>query len=150
MNINADYPKSAGNSQGGGFWAAKLKWAGYDGLIVQGKSSKPVYLLVQNGKAELRDASHLWGKKTRETEDLLRQELGDPQCSVACIGPAGERCLRASIILNDSNHVAAKSGAGQIMGSKLLKALVVSGRMGGVPLADAASFANLPLNTGQW
>lgn len=145
VNINADYPKSAGNSQGGGFWAAKLKWAGYDGLIVQGKSSKPVYLLVQNGKAELRDASHLWGKKTRETEDLLRQELADPQCSVACIGPAGERCLRASIILNDSNHVAAKSGSGQIMGSKLLKALVVSGRMGGVPLADAGKFCELAL-----
>ncbi len=145
VNLNADYEKTAGNSWGGGFWAAKLKWEGYDGVIIQGKSSKPVYLVIERGKVEVRDASHLWGKRTRETEDLLRKEMGDPDCSIACIGPSGERCLLASVVLTDTNHVAGKSGGGQIMGSKLLKAIVVSGRGGGVPLADAKKFVELAL-----
>jgi aldehyde:ferredoxin oxidoreductase len=145
VSIDANYPKSAGNSWGGGFWAARLKWEGYDGIIIKGKCSKPSYLFIQRGKIELRDASHLWGKKTRETENLIREELGNTECSIACIGPAGERCLPASIVLTDTNHVAAKSGAGQIMGSKLLKAIVVSGRGGPVPLADTRKFIELAL-----
>jgi len=145
VNLNADYPKTAGNAWGGGFWAAKLKWEGYDGVIIQGKSSKPVYLLIQRDKVELCDATHLWGKKTRETENLIRKELGDTECSISCIGPSGERCLPASIVLTDTNHASAKSGAGQIMGSKLLKAIAVSGRGGPVPLADATKFVELAL-----
>ena len=140
VGLNPDFPKSPGTSWGGGFWAAKLRWAGYDGLIVQGKSSEPAYLLLRNGKATLCGAKHLWGKETRETEDLIREEIGDPECSAVCIGPAGERCLPGSILLNDQQHVSAKSGAGQLMGSKLLKAIAISGRGDPVPLADTRRF----------
>lgn len=145
ISLSTDFAKAAGTSWGGGFWPAKLKWAGYDGIIVQGKSSEPVYLLLKNGKPELREAGHLWGKETRETEDLIRKELGDPECSAVCIGPAGERCLPASILLNDQNHVSGKSGAGQLMGSKLLKAIAISQRGGSVPVVDAKKLTELAL-----
>ncbi len=145
VNLFNACPKEPGTSAGGGFWAAKLKWAGYDGIIVQGKSSEPVFILIQNGKPVLRDARHLWGKETRETENLIRKELGDPQCSAACIGPAGERCLPGSIVLNDQNHASAKSGAGELMGSKLLKAIAISGRGKPVPLADVKKLTELAL-----
>jgi len=145
IDLGSEFPKAPGTSWGGGFWAARLKWAGYDGIVVQGKSSEPVYLLLKNGKPELREASHLWGKESRETEDLIREELRDPQCSAACIGPAGERCLPASIVLNDQNHTANKGGAGELMGSKLLKAIAISQRGGSVPLADAKKFTELAL-----
>jgi aldehyde:ferredoxin oxidoreductase len=146
VNLDSGFHKSPGNSWGGGFWAAKLRWAGYDGLIVQGKSSGPVYLLLQDGKPMLREASHLWGKETLDTENLIRKELGDPQCSAVCIGPAGERCLPASIILNDQHHAACKGGAGQLMGSKQLKAIAISGRPGNtVPLADIKNLTELAL-----
>jgi len=111
----------------GGFWGPELKWAGYDGVFVSGASPKPVYLLLSGGKAELRDASHLWGKDTNETDDILQQELGKPQARVACIGPAGEACSLISGIVNERGRIAARSGVGAVMGSKRLKAVVVRG-----------------------
>lgn len=75
------------DSNSGGFWGPELKWAGYDGVFISGISPKPVYLLLSRGKVELRDASHLWGKDTNETDDILQQELG--QVRVTCIGPPG-------------------------------------------------------------
>jgi aldehyde:ferredoxin oxidoreductase len=120
INLYSDFPKSPGTSWGGGTWAAKLRWGGYDGIIIKGKAEKPMYLLINDGKPSLHDASHMWGKETRDTEALIQKEIGDPQCSAACIGPAGERCLPASIVLNEHVHVAGKGGAGQVMGSKLL------------------------------
>ena len=111
----------------GGFWGPELKWAGYDGVFISGASQKPVYLLLSGGKAELRDALHLWGKDTNETDDMLQQELGEPQVRVACIGPAGEACSLISGIVNDRGRIAARSGVGAVMGSKRLKAVVVRG-----------------------
>ena len=111
----------------GGFWGPELKWAGYDGVFISGASPKPVYLLLSGGKAELRDASHLWGKDTNETDDILQQELGKPQARVACIGPAGEACSLISGIVNERGRIAARSGVGAVMGSKRLKAVVVRG-----------------------
>jgi aldehyde:ferredoxin oxidoreductase len=137
MTAHADIPKSCGTAWGGGFWAAKLKMAGYDGIIVQGKASKPQYLSIHNCRPELRDATHLWGKDTHETEEYLREELGDPSASVVAIGPAGENILPGALMANDRNHVAAKAGGGTVMGSKRLKCIAISGRLGGVPVADA-------------
>ena len=145
MTTHADIPKSCGTAWGGGFWAAKLKWSGYDGIIIQGMASKPTYLSIHDGKPELRDARHLWGKDTHETEEILRRELSDPSASVAAIGPAGENVLPGACVANDTNHIAAKAGGGTVMGSKRLKCIAISGRMGGVPVADGKMLTELAI-----
>lgn len=109
-----------------GFWGVALKGAGYDGLIIQGKAASPVYLFIHDGHASLRDASRVWGKGTRATEDLLREEVGLKDAKVLCIGPAGENLHPAGMLVNDYNHTAAHSG-GAVFGSKNLKAIVVCG-----------------------
>ena len=125
------------DSNSGGFWGPTLKWAGYDAVFITGISSKPVYLILSDGKAELRDASHLWGKDTYETEDILLQELGQSQWRISCIGPAGESCSLMSGIVNERGRIAARSGVGAVMGSKRLKALAVQGgRKNEIAIAD--------------
>ncbi|MBI4288111.1 MAG: aldehyde ferredoxin oxidoreductase family protein [Chloroflexi bacterium] len=117
-----------GDSQSGGYWGSELKFAGFDAIVVHGRAAGPVYLLVQDGKAELRDAGHLWGKATAETQKLLRDEHGDPGLRVAQIGPAGERLVRYACIINDLHDAAGRTGLGAVMGSKNLKAIAVRGR----------------------
>ena len=113
-----------GNS-GGGF-APYMKFAGFDAIIVEGCAEKPVYLHVYDGEAELRDASHLWGKDVWETETLLRKELGQ-DIHTAIIGPAGENLVRIAAIMVDRNNAVSRSGLGCVMGSKKLKAVAVHG-----------------------
>ncbi|HVE16307.1 MAG TPA: aldehyde ferredoxin oxidoreductase N-terminal domain-containing protein [Chthoniobacterales bacterium] len=115
-----------GRGASSGFWAVYLKAAGYDGIIIEGASARPVYLFINEGGAELRDASRVWGKGARATEDLLRQEVGLKDAKVMSIGPAGENLVRAAMLCNDYNHNAAHS-AGAVFGSKKLKAIVVYG-----------------------
>jgi aldehyde:ferredoxin oxidoreductase len=122
-----------GDANSGGYFGAFMKFAGYDALFFTGISEKPVYLFINNGKAELRDAAHIWGKDTYQTEEILKSELGK-DVEVACIGPAGENRSRISAIINKS-RTAARSGLGAVMGSKKLKAVAVKGNMK-VPLAD--------------
>jgi len=117
------------DSNSGGFFGPELKAAGYDAVFFSGIAPKPVYLLVSEGKAELKDASHLWGKDTYETDDILQQELGEPQTRVVCIGPAGEKCSLISSIIHDKGRAAGRSGVGAVMGSKRLKAVAVRGSM---------------------
>ena len=126
-----------GDANVGGYMAHELKRAGYDGILVQGISPHPVYLLIHQGKAELRDASHLWGKDTKETEEALRKEIGDPRLRVACIGPAGEAQSLISTIMTEAREgrAAARSGLGAVMGSKRLKAIAVRGQ-NEIPVAD--------------
>jgi aldehyde:ferredoxin oxidoreductase len=124
------------DSNSGGFFGPELKVAGYDGVFFSGISAKPVYLWISSGKAELRDASSLWGKDTTETEDALLQELGEPKAKVACIGPSGEACTLMAGIVTDKGRMAARSGLGAVMGSKRLKAVVVKGDKK-VAVADA-------------
>ena len=109
-----------------GYWATYLKAAGYDGIILTGASPRPVYLYIDEGKAELRDAANFWGLGTRATEDRLREAVGHREAKVLCIGPAGENMNRAAMLANDYNHFAAHSG-GAVLGSKKLKAIVVHG-----------------------
>lgn len=113
-------------SNSGGHWGAELKYAGYDGLIFEGKSDKPVYLHIENGAAELKDASDLWGKLVSETTDLLNERHGE-KARVLTIGPAGEKLSRIAAIMNDKDRAAGRSGVGAVMGSKMLKAIVVRG-----------------------
>jgi aldehyde:ferredoxin oxidoreductase len=114
-------------SNSGGTFGPELKTAGYDGVFFTGISPKPVYLLIKDGKAELRDAASAWGKDTYQTEDILHQELGDKDLKIACIGPGGEACSLLAGIVNEKGRIAARGGVGAVMGSKKLKALVVKG-----------------------
>lgn len=128
-------------SNSGGMFPTELRKAGWDGLIFQGKASQPVYLWLDGQKAELREASHLWGKTTHETDELIRLET-DPQVKVACIGPAGERLVRFASIMNDKDRAAGRSGVGAVMGSKNLKAVAVRGK-GSIPLHDPKAFREI-------
>ncbi len=124
-----------GEANSGGFFGPELKFAGFDGVIIEGRAEKPVYLWVGEGRAELRDAAHLWGRDTFETEDALRAELADRKVRVACIGPAGEKLVRFAAVMNDKGRAAARTGLGAVMGSKNLKAVAVRGTKR-VPVAD--------------
>ena len=108
-----------GDANSGGYFGPYLKFAGFDAVFFTGISPKPVYLLVDNGKAQLKDAGNIWGKDTYETEDLLTAEYGK-QSRVACIGPAGEKLSLIAGILTDHGSLAARSGLGAVMGSKKL------------------------------
>src|SRR5438034_1176161 len=125
-----------GEAEAGGFWGAELKHAGYDGIIVQGKADKPVYLWIDETTVEIRDAAHLWGKRTGEVEDAIRAETGDRLVRIAQAGVAGENLVRYAMIVNDLNEIAGRTGMGAVMGSKNLKAIAVRGKKQ-VPLADA-------------
>ncbi len=129
VNINAKSPISGaiGDSQGGGFFPAEMKFAGFDGIVVKGKSPKPVYLWIKDGVAELRDASRLSGKITGEAESALKQELGDEKIEVLQHGPAAEKGVLFSSALSMSNRNNGRTGMGLVMASKNLRAVVVRG-----------------------
>lgn len=110
----------------GGSWGVYLKSAGFDGIVVSGISPEPVYLVLDDGKAELRDARHLWGKGVTETDRLIKEEL-DEDFNVACIGIAGENLVRYAAIINDVHRAAGRCGVGMVMGAKRLKAVAASG-----------------------
>ena len=116
-----------GEAEAGGYWGAELKRAGFDAIIIEGKASEPVYLWVQDEKAELRDASNLWGLEIKKSQETIRSELGDNGVKVAQIGPGGEKHVRYASVVNDMNHVAGRCGMGAVMGSKNLKAVAVKG-----------------------
>ncbi len=121
------------STQANGYLAAFLKFCGFDGVIVQGAARKWSYLYIHDGTAELRNAEHLLGKDTWETEDAIKQELGE-QCSVHSIGPAGENLVRFACIVGDRGHVASKDGVGAVMGAKKLKAIVAKRSKSVVPV----------------
>jgi aldehyde:ferredoxin oxidoreductase len=115
-----------GDSQCGGFWPARCKFAGFDAIVIEGRSAVPVYLLVRDGDIEIRDARHLWGKKTGDVEDLLKGAHGDEVEVLQC-GPAGEKLVRYASLINMCNRANGRTGMGAVMGSKRLKAVVVGG-----------------------
>jgi len=128
-------------SNSGGYFGAELKFAGWDMVIVEGASAKPVYLLITDGHAELVDAGHLWGRTVWETEERIRTAHLDPQIRVAAIGRAGENRVLYAAIVNDLHRAAGRSGVGAVMGSKKLKAIAVRGtRTDAFRLADPDAF----------
>jgi len=127
-------------SNSGGFFGAELKFAGWDMVIFEGKSKKPVYLAIEDDKAELRDAAHLWGKTVWQTEEIIKKAHQDPQTRVASIGRAGENGVLYACIVNDLHRAAGRSGVGTVMGSKNLKAVAVRGTKGGGAIKDAKAF----------
>ena len=135
----------ASSSQANGFFGAYLKFCGFDAIVITGKAESPVYLNIQEGHAELRDAVPLKGKDTWETESLIKKELGKTkrELSVFGIGPAGENLVKFACIVGDEGHVAAHNGIGAVMGSKNLKAVAVARGRRRVPVRDSEKFASL-------
>ena len=127
--VGAKSPLTGGiaKAETGGYWMAELKRAGYDVIIIEGKSDKPVYLWVQDGEATIKDAGNLWGKETLETETAIRAELGDKKIQATMIGPAGENQVRYACVMEGCYDAAARGGLGAVMGSKKLKAVAVRG-----------------------
>ncbi|OPX64824.1 aldehyde ferredoxin oxidoreductase family protein [Methanoregula sp. PtaB.Bin085] len=115
------------SANSGGVFGWKMKKAGFDAIVVSGKAKKPAWLFLDNGKAEIRDASGLWGKTTGQTTDAIQNELNDKGVRVACIGPAGEKLVRFACIINEKTRAAGRGGVGAVMGSKNLKAIAARG-----------------------
>jgi len=128
INANAKSPISGGigDSQSGGFFPAELKFAGFDGIVIKGKSPKPVYLAIVDGRTELREAAHLLGKKTGEVDDILHREV-DPKAEILQHGPAAEKGVLFSSLVSMSNRLNGRTGMGLVMASKNLKAVVARG-----------------------
>ena len=143
INANAKSPISGGigDSQGGGFFPAELKFAGFDGIVIKGKSPKPVYLAILEGNAELRDAAHLLGKKTGEVDDIIHSEV-DPKAEILQHGPAAEKGVLFSSLVSMSNRNNGRTGMGLVMASKNLKAVVARGRKR-VTLANPKALTDL-------
>jgi aldehyde:ferredoxin oxidoreductase len=117
-----------GEAEAGGWWGPELKFAGYDGIIITGCAEHPVYLWVHDEGVEIRDARPIWGMVSGEAQEAIRSELGDRRIRVALIGPAGEKLVRFSCVINELRHVNGRTGIGAVMGSKNLKAIAVRGK----------------------
>ncbi|MBI4201072.1 MAG: hypothetical protein HY531_02135 [Chloroflexi bacterium] len=128
----------ATTTQANGFLGAYLRFCGYDAIVVQGEASRWLYLLIREGGAELKDAGHLMGRDTWETDTLIKQELGHREraMSVFCIGPAGENLVKFAAICGDKGHVAGHNGVGAVMGSKKLKAIAVERGKRRIPVKE--------------
>ena len=118
-----------GSSNMGGFFAPELRWAGFDHLVVKGKADGPVYLWINDGEIEIRDATPLWGEDIPTTQELIQEELGDPEIKVLCIGIAGENLVRFANVMTGAKNAGGRTGMGAVMGSKNLKAIAVRGTM---------------------
>jgi len=129
--------QSIGTGNTGGVWGARLKHAGFDVIVVRNQADRPVYVFIDDGKVEIRDAGQLWGKDARVTNDILQQELSTGT-AVMAIGQAGENLVRYALALNDYYHVAGRCGAGGVMGSKKLKAIAVRGSGPALPVRPEA------------
>jgi aldehyde:ferredoxin oxidoreductase len=134
--------KILGDTNAGSHFSPELKYAGYDHIVFTGKADKPVYLWVENDKVEIRDAQHLWGKLTDETQKMIKEEARDPRIQVTCIGPAGEKQVKLACVIVGSDGGAGKGGIGAVMGSKNLKAIAVRGTKG-VKVAQPEVFRKL-------
>ena len=124
-----------GESEAGGWWAPEFGKAGFIAAVIKGRASRPVYLWVKDGKAEIRDASHIVGKTVGEGEQIIRKELGDERIVVAQIGPSGEKLVKYACVLNNSKHANGRTGMGAVFGSKNLRGIAVRGTQE-VPVAD--------------
>ncbi|MFM8695622.1 MAG: aldehyde ferredoxin oxidoreductase family protein [Betaproteobacteria bacterium] len=127
-------------SNSGGYWGAELKMAGWDMVIFEGKSAKPVYLFIEDDHAELKDAAHLWGTSVWNTEEVIKKQHQDPLIRVSSIGLAGENQVLYAAVVNDLHRAAGRSGVGAVMGSKNLKAIAVRGTKGVGNIADPKGF----------
>ena len=138
FSVGAKSPLTGGfgESEAGGFWGPELKFAGFDAVVIKGEARNPVYIWIHDGRAEIRDASAIWGKITGDAQDTLKEELGDPKIRSVLIGPAGENLISYANIGNELSHMSGRTGMGAVMGSKKLKAIVCRGTRKLIPMAD--------------
>lgn len=149
MKITAMSPQGTLISSGvGGFIAPEIKWAGYDGIVIQGQAQKPVYLYIHNDEVEFRDAGHLWGQGTWESQQQVKKETSDA-VQTLCIGPAGEHQVSFSAILSNRTSAAGRGGMGAVMGSKNLKAIAVRGTRG-IGIAHPQEFLSACRKANSW
>ena len=127
--VDAKSPMTGGigSANSCGHFSAELKFAGYDHIVFQGRSRRPAYLWIDDSRVNLMDGSHIWGKTTYETDDIVKEELGDDEIQIACIGPAGENLVRSACVMTNRARAAGRCGLGAVMGSKNLKAVAVRG-----------------------
>lgn len=125
MALRSPLTKAVASANSGGKFGPYMKFAGFDLIVIEGKSDDPVYLEITDGTAEIKCAKDLWGKNTFDTTRILERRVG--KCSVACIGPAGENLVYFACIINEEHRAAGRTGVGAVMGSKKLKAIVVAG-----------------------
>ena len=118
-----------GSTNMGGFFAPELRFAGFDHLVIKGKAAKPSYLWIHNGEIEIRNASKIWGKGVRDTQEALREELGDKDIKALTIGIAGEKMVRYANVMTEIKNAGGRTGMGAVLGSKNLKAIAVRGTM---------------------
>lgn len=144
FNITAKSPLTGaiGDTQGGGYWPNEFKRAGYDALVVTGRADEPCYLWICDDKVEIRQANHIWGKVTGDTQEIIREEVKDPRVRVATIGPAGENLVRFACVITEHKHACGRTGMGAVMGSKNLKAVAVRGHRT-LSFADRPAIASL-------
>jgi len=136
--VSAKSPLTGGfaETEAGGYFGPELKFAGFDALVIQGRAPKPVYLWITDGRVEIRDAAAVWGLENGDALDKIRQDVGDPKARVASIGPAGERLVLVSNVINELSHANGRTGMGAVMGSKNLKAVACRGEAGNIRFAD--------------
>ncbi|MBU2511294.1 aldehyde ferredoxin oxidoreductase family protein [bacterium] len=134
-----------GETEAGGFWGPELKFSGFDGIVIKGRADKPVYLWINQGKVEIRDAAHLWGKDNWQTKEIIREEHGDKRIRMVSIGQAGENLVRFANVQHEMAHFNGRTGMGAVMGAKNLKAIAVRGK-GKMILADAEKVREI----GRW
>jgi len=144
LNVDSKNALTSGIGSGnaGGWFASELKFAGYDNVVIQGKAKSPVYLYIEDEKVSLRPAEDLWGKTTKETEKLIKEDVGCGDVQIACIGPAGENIVRLAFIIVSGSRAVGRCGLGSIMGSKNLKAIAVRGT-GEIELNNPSAFMSL-------
>ncbi len=144
MTISGKSPLTGilGDSAAGGFFGSELKQAGYDQIVMTGRSDQPVYLFIADDTVELRDASHLWGKDIWETTAAIRKELNDNAVQIAAIGPAGENLVKYATVACNNSRMCGRTGMGCLFGSKNLKAVAVRGT-GQLTVADSLRFLQL-------
>ena len=138
-----------GDSNSGADFGSTLKYAGYDGIIVQGRSLEPVYLWIDDGEAELKSARHLWGKNAAETQSAVKRETGDPDVSIITIGAAGEKQVAFASVIGGGSRASGRTGMGAVMGSKNLKAVAARGKQG-VRVADRRALEETVRLMDQW
>ena len=121
------------DSHHGGWSGARLRWAGFDGLVFKGRAKKPAYAYIEDGQVSLKDASHIWGKNVHDTVKVMTQEYGKQDISIVAIGQAGEKLVRFAAIVNENDRASGRGGTGAIMGWKRLKCLVIKGNIKNKP-----------------
>lgn len=146
FSVSAKSPETGilGDANAGGYWGPELKFAGYDQIIITNKAKKPVYIWIDDDNVEFRNADHFWKSATYDAEEIIKEELGDPDIEVCSVGTAGANLVRFSSVMNDLFRAAARCGMGAVMGSKNVKAIAVRGTKG-VEVANREEFKKLVL-----